>query len=183
MNLFIDTTNSNFCLYLFDNDYKLLFKKNTNGERRYSEMLPKVYYECLKSSNLKVSEIKKLYLAIGPGSYTGMRISLAFAKSLKLLNDKITILTIKSPQVYIDYQFDGVHQIDARGGFYYTSKFINGEFKGIRLSELLENSNSNLLINFPNLVNHIKENHFEIQEDFFKFKLDYHKKLNYRKLK
>ncbi len=183
MNLFLDTSNNNFCFYVFDQNQKLLFEKNVNGVRRHSELLPLTHYEFLQATNVTVDDLLNIYLTIGPGSYTGMRLGLTFIKTLKLVNPNIKVYFIQSPQIYVDANYSGVHEIDARGGFYYVSQLTNGILDNIKVSSKQENADTNLKINFLNVIKHINANHFKIQTNLFEFKLNYYKTLNLRKLR
>ncbi len=183
MNLFLDTSNTNFCFFLFNEKNELVFEKNVNGDRRHSELLPTTYYQALTETKTNVSELKNIYLALGPGSYTGMRIGLTFVKTLKLINPDLKIYFIQSPQIYVAANFSGFHTIDARGGFYYISEINNGNLINIKVSSNVSDSNSNLKVSFSDLINHIEKKHFKLENNIFEFKLNYYKSLNFRKLK
>ncbi len=183
MNLFLDTSNSYFCFFLFNKKNELIFEKNVLGNRRHSELLPATFYEAIKKSELKINELENIYLALGPGSYTGMRIGLTFVKTLKLINPNVKIYFIQSPQLYTDVNFTGYHIIDARGGIFYVSTITNGKLINIKVSENKADSSKNLRVSFNNLLEHIKKDHFKIENNIFEFKLNYYKSLNFRKLK
>ena len=50
--------------------------------RQHAEKLPLFYNELITESELKLSEIDAIAVSIGPGSFTGLRIGLSYAKGL-----------------------------------------------------------------------------------------------------
>ena len=50
--------------------------------RQHAEKLPLFYDELVTESKLKLSEIDAISVSIGPGSFTGLRIGLSYAKGL-----------------------------------------------------------------------------------------------------
>jgi len=50
--------------------------------RKHGEMLPVIFKKLVQKSNLKLNELDGIALSIGPGSFTGLRIGLSFAKGL-----------------------------------------------------------------------------------------------------
>ncbi|MBC98126.1 MAG: hypothetical protein CME63_10270 [Halobacteriovoraceae bacterium] len=52
--------------------------------RKGSQLLHKVIYDCLKDFNLSFKDIKAILLGNGPGSYTGIRIGEGFSQILAL---------------------------------------------------------------------------------------------------
>ena len=65
---------------------KLLAQRDFSAPMRHSsEMFPAIE-ELLARFNRKPSQIDQVYLSIGPGSFTGLRIAVTFAKMLALAN-------------------------------------------------------------------------------------------------
>lgn len=50
--------------------------------RQHAEKLPLFYDELVKQTNLKLTDIDAIAVSIGPGSFTGLRIGLSYAKGL-----------------------------------------------------------------------------------------------------
>ncbi len=50
--------------------------------RQHAEQLPVFYRELVDNSGLKLPELDGIAISIGPGSFTGLRIGLSFAKGL-----------------------------------------------------------------------------------------------------
>lgn len=77
--LFIDTCNKMLAVGLAIDD-KLVYKKEYDAFKKQSEYLAKEVDDCLKLNNVKPSDVSKVVVTNGPGSYTGIRIGLTFAK-------------------------------------------------------------------------------------------------------
>jgi tRNA threonylcarbamoyladenosine biosynthesis protein TsaB len=56
--------------------------------RQHAEKLPLFYNELVNQSKLKLSDIDAIAVSIGPGSFTGLRIGLSYAKGLAYSNKK-----------------------------------------------------------------------------------------------
>lgn len=87
---FLDTTNENFCLALFDANYKLIASTVLQKLKEKSEALPNLFKELLKNTQIEVSDILEYYLCIGPGKFTGIRVGIIFVRTIaQLTNSKI----------------------------------------------------------------------------------------------
>lgn len=75
-------------------------------------------------------DIQALVVAEGPGSYTGVRLALTFAKVLKTLRPSLQLYTLNSNHLYLGTDQEGVSIIDAKSqmlyvGYYRREEFIN----------------------------------------------------------
>jgi tRNA threonylcarbamoyl adenosine modification protein YeaZ len=68
----------NLCLAIADAE------KIYRGQTIKAEFLPEYLDELLKESNLTLQDISRIGIAIGPGAFTGLRLSLVTAKTLAL---------------------------------------------------------------------------------------------------
>ncbi len=66
--------------------------------RQHAEKLPLFYNKLVNESNLELSNIDAIAVSIGPGSFTGLRIGLSYAKGLASSHKKpiIPVPTIQS---------------------------------------------------------------------------------------
>lgn len=107
MNIFLDTTQPEFVACLFDENFKI--KSKLIKETIYKvEEIPKFFDDLLIDKKINIKDIKNFYINLGPGSFTGSRISLIYVRtiaqiigsnilttnSFKLLNDKSNSLFI-----------------------------------------------------------------------------------------
>ena len=77
--LFIDTCNRLLAVGL-EKEGKLIYKKEYDAFKKQSELLAKEIDDCFKLSGVTPSEVDHVVVTNGPGSYTGIRIGLTFAK-------------------------------------------------------------------------------------------------------
>ena len=83
MKLFVDSSSKYLYIDILVNDKVL----NTFrvGKNDHSEMLVTTLELFLKENNLNINDVKEIYIGRGPGSYTGVRISGTFGKTLAFL--------------------------------------------------------------------------------------------------
>jgi tRNA threonylcarbamoyladenosine biosynthesis protein TsaB len=55
--------------------------------RRHAEQLPLFYQELTKKNGMELSQLDAIAVSIGPGSFTGLRIGLSYAKGLAYSHD------------------------------------------------------------------------------------------------
>ena len=79
--LLIDTSTQN-CSVAIGNDSEVLFQKFQNDGFNHAAILPSFVQACLQATNLQLAQINVVVVGIGPGSYTGLRVGLSFAKAL-----------------------------------------------------------------------------------------------------
>ncbi len=81
MFLILDFTNS-FKMAILSNN--ILIEKELKTKKNISEMLIFEIEKFFKKHEKNIKKIKTIYVITGPGSFTGIRSALTFAKSLKL---------------------------------------------------------------------------------------------------
>ena len=79
-NLIIDATNKKIFLMLIKNE-NIYSISHENSKTNY-EKLTILINDFIKSNNLTIGEISKLYVNRGPGSFAGIRNSLAVVKAI-----------------------------------------------------------------------------------------------------
>lgn len=121
--LYIDTCTKYMCVGLSKGD-KLVYKKQYNAFKRQSEVAALEIENCLKESGVKASELNKIVVTNGPGSYTGIRIGLTLAKVMaKVLNIKLVCLSSLQAMCGLN-SVSAI--IDARSERVYYGKYSNG---------------------------------------------------------
>ncbi len=120
ISLFLDTSSVTYTIALIKND-NIIYEKNGESYNRLSDIILSEIDSALKNANLSIQDIDRLYVVNGPGSFTGIRIGLTFAKivayalkkELVLLSKLEMLATIENSQEII------VPLIDARRGYVY----------------------------------------------------------------
>lgn len=83
--LVVDTATKAVHLAILDGD-TLLSRRDRPGQNDHSVTLIPLLQEMLEETRLAIQDIDELYVGIGPGSYTGVRIGVAIAKMFGFMN-------------------------------------------------------------------------------------------------
>jgi tRNA threonylcarbamoyladenosine biosynthesis protein TsaB len=125
--LVVDTCLAACQVGVFDS-WRLMFGLSEPMERGHQERLAPMAAEVMAAAKLAFSDIGKIAVTIGPGSFTGLRVGLAFAKGLHLATGAplggIGSLAALAASADPDGQCAGV--IDARRGMVYLQAFADG---------------------------------------------------------
>jgi tRNA threonylcarbamoyl adenosine modification protein YeaZ len=116
--LFLDTSNSNFIIGIVDSD-KLIYEEHIEGIKEHSKYVLPSIEKGLKTCHLVPSDIDKIVVIEGPGSFTGLRIGITIAKtySFALKKKVLGISSLKAMALSFNDSFDYiVSVIDAKGG-------------------------------------------------------------------
>jgi len=126
--LAIDTSTNILSMALVRGE-KVLGTINERTKNTQSEVLMLRIERMMKACGLKPSNLGKIAVAIGPGSYTGIRVGVAAAKSLGYSLDipvvGVSSLKIMSHAAY--YRGTLVPMIDARRGTVFAGTYEHGE--------------------------------------------------------
>ena len=82
--LVIDGTQDkiNFFLRFNTNSYNKSFEASKNNNERFSLLL----FDFINENNIKLSELRHVFVNQGPGKFSGIRTSIAVAKALSITN-------------------------------------------------------------------------------------------------
>ena len=80
-NLLIDTSDKYLTVGVSSND-EIVYSTSFEAWQRQSEFLVVEIKKALASINIELKDIDTIVCGLGPGSYTGVRIALTFAKVL-----------------------------------------------------------------------------------------------------
>ena len=99
MFLYLDFTKDNLIGFEVE---KYFYVKKINNNKKTSERINELIIQKLNKLNKNYVDIKKIYILLGPGSFTGVRTAISFSKSLRLIHKKIEIFGIsKFPNINI----------------------------------------------------------------------------------
>lgn len=101
--LFLDTSQEDLIVAL-KKDNELIFNKNLKTKNDHSSYLVSIVRESIEKNNLKISDIDKILVTIGPGSFTGTRIGITVAKTLAY-SLGIKVVPVSSLKQYI-FEYD-----------------------------------------------------------------------------
>ncbi|MEP3889341.1 MAG: tRNA (adenosine(37)-N6)-threonylcarbamoyltransferase complex dimerization subunit type 1 TsaB [Hellea sp.] len=93
----LDTTGA-YCSAAIVDTAKVLAHKSENIGRGHAERLAPMVAELLAGAGLTAKDIDKIAVCTGPGSFTGLRVALAFAKGFALPR-KLPVVGIDALQV------------------------------------------------------------------------------------
>ncbi|MDD7305220.1 MAG: tRNA (adenosine(37)-N6)-threonylcarbamoyltransferase complex dimerization subunit type 1 TsaB [Peptoniphilaceae bacterium] len=122
--LAIDTSTMISTVTISEDD-KIIGDFNVNQEKTHSESLVPMIETLLKLLGLELSDIDLFAIANGPGSFTGLRISMAVVKTLAQVKKKsiIPISTLEALANNSSSQNYKVSMLDARGNRVYAALY------------------------------------------------------------
>src|SRR5699024_8018504 len=130
----------------------ILGEYSLNQKMSHSENLVPMIQEVLDSLYLKIKDIDLYGVALGPGSFTGLRIGVATIKTFAHLFEKpvVGVSTLEALAFNLPYNKIIVPMIDARRNRVYTGIYTwdNGKIQEIEAPDLLE---------INDLINKLKE--------------------------
>ena len=144
ISLFLDTCSQIIRLGVLSDSKLIDYTEFTNDNKLSEKLLPAIK-EMLDKNKYRVNEINRIYISVGPGSFTGIRIGVTVAKVIAWsLN--IDIIPISSLEVMASYDADKKYIcsfMDARRGFVFAGIYDNElntyiEDKYVLFDQLLE---------------------------------------------
>mgnify|MGYP001219994622 CR=1 FL=1 len=125
--LFLDTCTGELLVGLIHDGNVSTFEKLT-GKRTSEKMLPTIQ-DLLNKEGLFLKDVDEVYVTKGPGSYTGSRLGLTFAKVLKVLNKNLKVFTCSTLQAMLAAASleKSIALIDARNEAFFASINIKDE--------------------------------------------------------
>lgn len=84
----IDTSTKICTCSIFDSENGLIAETSLSVKKNHSNIVMPIVDNLFKISDLTINDIDKIAVAIGPGSFTGVRIALGIAKGLAMALNK-----------------------------------------------------------------------------------------------
>lgn len=136
MKILIDTSNQYLILSLIDEDYKILDFLKIKCERNLTEITNNEIQKILEKRKISFKDISSFYVVNGPGSFTGVKISVLIANTARNINPELKIFSLSSLE-FLKKERNDKTAIDAKGGkFYYRTPY---RIKLINKSKVKEN--------------------------------------------
>ena len=142
MFLYLDFTKDNLIGFEVE---KHFYVKKINNNKKTSERINELIIHKLNKLNKDYVDIKKIFILLGPGSFTGVRTAISFSKSLKLIHKKIEIYGISKFRLIAWLFADKIKKtrcnvfLHNHGSKYFLQKTLNGVF--IKNPELIDFDN------------------------------------------
>ena len=127
--LSMSTATNNLSVGLNDGA-KVIMEKNEFDQRNHSAHLDPLIAEILKENDLSLAEIDRFAVAIGPGSYTGLRIGVTTVKMFASILHKEVVGISTLQALAASCAEEGtliVAGIDARNDNYFAGAYVNKE--------------------------------------------------------
>ncbi|MCM1053845.1 MAG: tRNA (adenosine(37)-N6)-threonylcarbamoyltransferase complex dimerization subunit type 1 TsaB [Ruminococcus sp.] len=124
--LFLDTSSSHVVIAILEDD-DILYLYNEEILDDMSSKIMTIISEGFKTLDFSIKDIDSIYVANGPGSFTGIRIGVTIAKTIAWALKK-DIISISTLELYASTDVDTkyiVPMIDARRGYVYTGIYDN----------------------------------------------------------
>ena len=87
----IDTSTKICTCSIFDSENGVIAETSLSVKKNHSNIVMPMIDNLFKISDLTINDIDKIAVAIGPGSFTGVRIALGIAKGLAMALNKLLI--------------------------------------------------------------------------------------------
>nr|WP_241633725.1 tRNA (adenosine(37)-N6)-threonylcarbamoyltransferase complex dimerization subunit type 1 TsaB [Fusobacterium gastrosuis] len=142
----IDTSTKICSCCIFDSEIGIVAETSLSVKKNHSNIVMPIIDNLFKISEYNISNIDKIAVAIGPGSFTGVRIALGIAKGLAIALNKPLIAInelelLKAISNGFNFNGEVVPLIDARKERVYY--MYNNESKDDYLIELLNKLDKN----------------------------------------
>lgn len=140
----IDTSTKICSCAIYDDKIGIIAETSLNVKKNHSNIVMPIIDNLFKISELNINNIDKIAVAIGPGSFTGVRIALGIAKGLALALNK-PLIAINELELLaaiskgFNFQGEVIPLIDAKKERVYYE--YNGFHKDDYLINLLDNLN------------------------------------------
>lgn len=125
INLYIDVTAKTCILTLLDLNNQIIKESITQTENNLIELVNPKLQELMDSSSYKFQDINNIYLIYGPGSFTGVRVGVNLAKTIKMVHHDVNIYVLNTLQAMC--LGNGLATLDAKGKKWYIAGYDNNK--------------------------------------------------------
>lgn len=124
--LFIDTSNSFINIYIVE-DNKVLVYKHLETLKDMANTIMPLIREAFNDVSFDIKDVDKIFVTVGPGSFTGIRVGITVAKTISWgLNISVYPISTLEYLASIDTDYNKIKPIiDARRGNVFTSVYDN----------------------------------------------------------
>lgn len=144
--LFIDTASFYINIIIIDNE-KIIAKHTELNDNKLSERIFSIIEKVFVEADINISEIKKIFVVNGPGSFTGIRVGLTIAKTFAWSRG-LPLIPISTLELMVSgvSSKNNLAIINDRNGYVYAGIYDNDlnclfEDNYLLLDELLRKTN------------------------------------------
>lgn len=119
--LYIDTTN-NYCYVAIYHNDKLVKKAKLLVNKNVTDLIVPTIDKLFKDAKLNKLSLDKIYVNIGPGTFTGLKVGVLVAKAWALVNPEIAIYTCNSLLLQVT-KLPAISVIDAKSKKLYLAVY------------------------------------------------------------
>ena len=112
INLIIDAANEKI-VFVIIADKQSYTSKHINSRKNFDNFM-KLLFEFLNMKKIKITDIRRIFINLGPGKFTSLRISLSVAKGMSLVNSA-ALIGFKS-QDLINKNYKNLIKLDKNKG-------------------------------------------------------------------
>jgi tRNA threonylcarbamoyladenosine biosynthesis protein TsaB len=161
--LFVDTSYDRIHFILIK-DKEVLKKELHENITKTSDVFTEKLESFLKTCDIKTSDLGELYITNGPGSFTGVRVAVTFAKTLKVINPSLVVKSISSLLFQAGIGAS-ISYIDARGGNTYFAVYNEGQ--AIICDQVLDQVSAVAIANeFDDYLSYYDLHSFDFEKNF-----------------
>lgn len=122
-NLYIDVTAKISVISLLDDHHQLVQESVVQTENNLVELVNPQLSNLLQENNVSFNQIANIYLNIGPGSFTGVRVGVNVAKTIKSVYPEVNLYVMNSLEIMA--RGNGIAILDAKGKKWYLAAYRN----------------------------------------------------------
>lgn len=130
ISLFLDSSSQFVYLVLFAGRQVLSQLKAKIGFK-HSEQTPRLIDKLLKQHHYTWLQVQRLYLTIGPGYYSGLRVGVAIAKTWGLVHPQLTVYVLSSLQLLAGSTGSKMACVWVSKSMLFYQLFIAGQAQGV----------------------------------------------------
>ncbi|MGL5617525.1 MAG: hypothetical protein ACRCWU_00505 [Metamycoplasmataceae bacterium] len=170
MNIFLDTTQSEFVACLLDENFKIKIKTIIKTIYKVEEVAS-FFNTLLIDMKVHIEDIKNFYINIGPGSFTGSRITLIYVRTISQITSA-NIYTTNSFKL-LDNHVDDKLFIAANKN--HSFMILRNNIEDVSKTILVEKSNEEKIIDYNKLLSSFNDyvNLFKLEKNILKIKPEY----------
>lgn len=136
--LILDTSNQYLVVAIYEDDTLLAAISEEGGKRQSENAIPYIA-KLLDQHHLEMFDFDEIVVTCGPGSYTGERVGLTIAKTVKTVHEQTAVKMISSLAAYAGINGKKVSVIDARSKKVFVGVYNHGcEVIGEKMIEIAD---------------------------------------------